>query len=192
MEKFRGNYLAQIATALVASIMLVGSFKVNQNLDHLMLFAPGVSLIFIPAGVKLLCILVGGLPAAIGVYIGSVYLSTLMWTQVPSLGNMFMALIAVATYGLAVYLVMRKFRIRPDLSNLSYWHVIWLSSAASLMNGFGLNLAYLSQGVTSAGEFLSKSTAMAFGDFLGCFAVVMLFNIAIRIAQKIRSNFPAN
>jgi hypothetical protein len=192
MKKFRENYLAQIATALVASVMLVGSFKVNQNLDYLMLFAPGVSLIFIPAGVKLLCILVGGLPAAIGVYIGSVYLSTLMWTQVPSMGNMFMALIAVATYGLAVYLVMQKFRIKPDLSNLNYWHVIWLSSAASLMNGFGLNVAYFSQGVTTASEFFSKSTAMAFGDFLGCFVIVMLFNIAIQIVKKFRSNSAAS
>ena len=182
----KDSYAVQFAMAIFASLLLVGSFKANQYLDEIMLYAPGVSLIFVPAGVKLLCILVGGLPAAVGVYFGSVYLSTLMWTQVPSLGNMFMALIAVVTYGLAVHLVMQKCRIKNDLSNLSYWHVIWLSAAASLLNGFGLNIAYFSQGVTSASEFFGKSTAMAFGDFLGCFVVVTLFTIVIRTVKSLR------
>ena len=43
----------------VAFLRFVGSFHLNQALDSYMLYAPGVSLIFIPAGVKLLAILVG-------------------------------------------------------------------------------------------------------------------------------------
>ena len=153
-----------------------------------MLFAPGVSLIFIPAGVKLLCILVGGVPAAVGIYAASIYLSMELWTELPSLSNCFLALIAVCSYGLAVYWVKHKWRINPDLSNLNYWHIILLSAAASLMNGVGLNLAYFSQGVTAANDLLSKSSAMAFGDFLGCFVVVMLFNIGIHAVRKVHAD----
>ena len=97
------------------------------------------------------------------------------------------AIVSVLSYYSAVYGVLRFQAIRADLSNLKYWHIVLLATIASVLNGFGLNLAYYTQGVTSTAELLSKGAAMAVGDFLGCCIVVMLFNGVISAVRRIRS-----
>ncbi len=171
--------ISQLVVGAGSFLLFTGSFHVNQGLDGNMLYAPGVSLIFIPAGVKLLCILVGGIPAAIGLFLASLFSSYGLWNELPPVSTFLFAGISVSSYGLAVFLVMRKFQIRRDLSNLTYWHVIVLSCFACLTNGIAHNVVYLSQGVTARNEFFEKSAAMAFGDFLGCFTVVMLISICV-------------
>ncbi len=184
--KFSGVKPSHLAAALIAFLLFTGSFQLNQLLDQYMLFAPGVSLIFIPAGVKLLCLLVGGLPAAIGLFAASIYLSVALWTDLPTLSIYYFALISVASHAAAIALVMGRFKIRTDLGNLNYWHIVALSALAGILNGFAHNVVYLTQGVTSPADFFGKATAMAFGDFLGCFVVVLLFNLGISLMQHVR------
>ena len=185
MRKLLEAALPAPAIAVTAFLLFTGSFQVNQWLDYLMLYAPGVSLIFLPAGVKLLCILVGGLPAAVGLFCASIYLSISLWTELPPISIYYFAVIAVGSPWLAVMAVRWYFGIQRDLSNLKYWHVIALSALAALINGFSQNVVYFIHGVTAPADFLSKSFAMVFGDFLGCFVVVELCNTGTRVLQKI-------
>lgn len=180
--------LTDLALATAAFLLFAGSFSLNEHLDTSMLYAPGISLIFIPAGVKLLCLLVGGRAAAIGLFASSVFLSTVIWKNLSLLSTVYFAIISVGTYFAAVRLIMWRFKIEPDLSNLGYWHIIVLSIFASVFNGFAHNVVYYTQGVTASEDFLSKSMAMAFGDFLGCFVVVMLFNASINMLRGRRSD----
>jgi len=151
-----------------------------------MLFAAGVSLIYIPAGVKLLSLLIGGGAAFVGLLASSLYLNLVLWTSLPLQSAIYFAAIGVGSYALAVHLCRRLLKIEEDLSNLSYWHIVVLSVTASLFNGFGQNFVYYTQGVTADHEIFSKSTAMAFGDFFGCFLIVMLFNLGIRFSKNYR------
>lgn len=187
MRKFHDFDLSQVAVAVAAFLLFTGSYKANEYFDTFMLFLPGVSLIFIPAGVKLLCLLVGGVPALVGLFASSLYLNILLWSDLSFTSAFYFAVIGVGSYGAAVFIVMRYYQIKQDLSNLNYWHIIVLSVAASLLNGFGQNFLYFTQGVTASGELFSKSTAMVFGDFLGCFLIVMLFNISTHAVRRIRS-----
>lgn len=180
IEKLRSSILAAGASFL----LFIASFKVNQLLDGYFLYGAGVSLLFIPAGVKLLSILLGGLPALVGLYFAGVYVSSTLWGNVPTVSSMTLALIAVSIYGAAVYWVKHLLKIKDDLSNLRYWHIIILSATTSLAHGWGLALAYFSQEVGNFHELLTQTMAIAFGDFMGCFVVVMLFNICIKIAEK--------
>jgi hypothetical protein len=177
------DHLHKLALAAISFVLFAASFHFNEVFDKLMLFAPGISLIFVPAGVKLLCVLVGGEAAAVGLFAASIYLSLAIWQNLPPIATVYFGLIAVGTYFSAVYAVKRYFKIKDDLSNLRYWHIVILSVAASLLNGFAHNVVYMLQGVTQGDEFFSKSWAMAFGDFLGCFAVVMLFNMGINAVR---------
>ncbi len=175
----------------VAFLLFVGSFKVNQLLDGYFLYGAGVSLLFIPAGVKLLCILLGGLPALAGLYFAGVYVSSILWSNVPTVSSLTLALIAVCFYGVAVYWVTHLLKIRKDLSNLKYWHIIVLSATTSLAHGWCLAMAYISQDIATFQNVVPETLAIALGDFMGCFVVVMLFNITIRIAKKLRAKGPA-
>ncbi len=185
----------KLAIAAVSFLLFAGSFHFNEVFDRLMLYAPGISLIFVPAGVKLLCILVGGEAAALGLLASSIYLSLAIWKNLPPIATVYFGAIAVGSYYAAVQLVKRGCKIKPDLSNLKYWHIVVLSATASLLNGFAHNIIYMLQGVTQREEFFSKSWAMAFGDFFGCFFVVMLFNVcinAVRYLAERRIQHPAN
>ena len=188
MKFVLADRLTDLALVTAAFLFFAGSFSVNECLDALMLYAPGISLIFIPAGVKLLCLLVGGRAAAVGLFTSSIFLSTVIWKDLSLLSTVYFAIISVGTYFLAVRLIMWRFKIEPDLSNLGYWHIIVLSIFASVLNGFAHNVVYYTQGVTASEDFLSKSMAMVFGDFLGCFVVVMLFNASINMLRRSRSD----
>jgi hypothetical protein len=176
-----------IAVAVAAFLLFVGSFKVNQLLDGYFLYGAGVSLLFIPAGVKLLCILLGGLPALIGLYFAGVYVAAILWSNMPTVSRMMLALIAVCFYGVAVYWVTHLLKIKSDLSNLKYWHIIVLSATTSLAHGWGLATAYISQDIATFQNVVPETLAIALGDFLGCFVVVMLFNFTIGLIKKVRA-----
>jgi hypothetical protein len=180
------NVLSQVATAATAFFLFVWSFEINSLFDKYMLFTVGVNLIFIPAGVKLLCLLVGGRSAAAGLFLSSVYLSLGVWENLPLSSMIYFGVISIASYYTAVLVVMHYFKIKHDLSNLNYWHIITLSAAASLLNGFSHNVVYWTQGVTRGENFLQKSSAMALGDFFGCFIIVMLFNLSINAVRLLR------
>ena len=173
---FRSDLVTDAVIAVASCFLLLGSFKLNELLDPYLLYAPGANLVFIPAGVKLLCLLVGGVPAIIGVLAASAYISIGLWQENSFLSTFSLAIVAVLTYYSAVVGVKELFKIHADLINLKYWHIVVLSTLASVLNGFFLNLAYYSQHVTPVAQLWAKGAAMALGDFMGCCIVVMTFN----------------
>jgi hypothetical protein len=175
---------SDIAIMAAAFLLFVGSFHLNQHLDSYMLYTQGVSLIFIPAGVKLLAILVGRVPAIVGLFIASIYSSTGLWTDLQTASLYFFAVASVFSYAIAAYCVMKLLGIHRDLYNLRYWHIVFLSLAASVLNGIVHNVAYLIEGVTAIEAQWGNSAAMALGDFLGCFVVVSLFHTATLLLSK--------
>ena len=176
--------LTDLAMVGVAFLMFVGSFQLNQHLDSYMLYAPGVSLIFIPAGVKLLAILVGRVPAIAGLFMASIYSSTGLWADLHTASLYFFAAASVFSYAIAAYGVMKLLGIHRDLYNLRSWHIVVFSLAASVLNGVVHNVAYLMEGVTAVEAQWGNSAAMTLGDFLGCFVVVSLFHTGTLLLSK--------
>lgn len=171
--------------ALIAGLVFVGSFNVNQYFDHYFVYAPGISLLFIPAGVKLLAFLVGRIPAVIGLVIASIYTGFGLWIDVQTPAIYYFALISVLSYPIAASIVMHVLDIHRNLDNLRYWHIVALSMAASIFNGVAHNLVYIWQGITSTEELWTKSSAMAFGDFFGCFVMVGIFHTLMLFGKQI-------
>ena len=171
--------MVNLLMAIMAGLCFVLSFRVNQLLDDFTLFSPGISLLFVPAGVKLLFVLVGGMPAIAGLLAAGVYLGVGIWPDKSFLPIFYFAFVSLMTYSVSVYFVMRSLKIDRDLSNLRYWHIVLLSLTASVTNGIVHNFLYMTQDVTAPHELWLKAAAMSFGDFMGCFVVVALFNLAV-------------
>ena len=169
---------SHVVMAVVSGLLFSASFRLNQYFDAQFVYAEGISLLFLPAGVKLLAVLVGRLPAIVGIMVVSVYLGAGIWPDKSMTSIIYFAFVGLMTYPIAAYGVMRLFRIKHDLANLRYHHIVVLSLAASVFNGVVHNLLYLTQGVTTREEIWHKSAAMALGDFMGCFVVVALFHAA--------------
>lgn len=182
MSKLLSHFnLTSIAIATVSFVLFVLSFELNKQFDSYLLYAPGVSLLFIPAGVKLLGILVGRIPAVLGLYFASVYLSAGLWSKLDVGSYYYFAAISLLTYSAAVYVVLKGFNVSETLLNLRYSHVVVMSLLACLMNGVLHNLVYMTQGVTDHEELWVKSAAMSLGDFMGCFVVVASFKLALQL-----------
>ncbi len=177
-----------VATAIVSGVLFSLSFRLNQFFDEQFVYAAGISLLFLPAGVKLLAVLVGRLPAIIGLMVVSVYLGAGIWPNQPMTTVVYFAFVSLMTYPIAAFGLMRLLHIRHDLSNLRYHHIVLLSLAASALNGVVHNWLYWTQGVTTSEELWQKSAAMALGDFMGCFVVVALFHAGMGVLRRSRNN----
>ena len=178
---------AHIVTAVVSGALFSLSFRLNQFFDEQFVYAAGISLLFLPAGVKLLAVLVGRLPAIVGLLIVGIYLGAGIWPDKPMSSIVYFAAVGLMTYPIAAFSLMRWLHIHQDLSNLRYHHIVLLSLAASVLNGVVHNWLYLTQGVTLSEELWQKSAAMALGDFMGCFVVVALFHATMSVLRSLRA-----
>jgi hypothetical protein len=181
---------SHVAIAVASGLLFSLSFRLNQYFDAQFVYSAGISLLFLPAGVKLLAVLVGRLPAIVGLLVVSIYLGAGIWPDKSMAAVVYFAIVSLMTYPIAAFGLMRLLRIRHDLSNLRYHHIVLLSLAASVLNGIVHNLLYISQGVTTSEELWQKSAAMALGDFMGCFVVVSLFHAATGVLRGVRSSTP--
>jgi hypothetical protein len=176
--------LTKIAICCASFFLFVFSFKINEAFDSIARYATGISLVFIPAGFKLLCLLVGGEAAAVGLLLSSVYVSMRIWDHTGFMQMVYFAFASVGSYYVVVLLVKRLMRIDDTLSNLRYLHIIVLSAAASILNGTVHNLVYVWQDKVKLEGFFAHSAAMVVGDFFGCFIVIMFSNMCIDLAFK--------
>lgn len=179
---------SHVATAIVSGVLFSLSFRLNPFFDEQFVYAAGISLLFLPAGVKLLAVLVGRLPAIIGLLIVSVYLGAGIWPNQPMTTVVYFAFVSLMTYPIAAFSMMRLLHIHQNLSNLRYHHIVTLSLVASALNGVVHNWLYWTQGVTASEELWQKSAAMALGDFMGCFVVVALFHAGMSALRRSRNN----
>jgi len=181
---------SHIAVAVTSGILFSLSFRLNQYFDEQFVYSAGISLLFLPAGVKLLAVLVGRLPAILGLLVVGIYLGVGIWPDKSMASIVYFAIVSLMTYPVAAFGLMRVLHIRHDLSNLRYHHIVLLSLAASVLNGVVHNWLYWSQGVTASEELWQKSAAMAMGDFMGCFVVVAFFHAATGVLRRARSDTP--
>jgi predicted permease len=181
---------SHIATAATSGILFSLSFRLNQYFDEQFVYSAGISLLFLPAGVKLLAVLVGRLPAILGLLVVGIYLGAGIWPDKAMTSIVYFAVVSLMTYPIAAFGLMRLLHISHDLSNLRYHHIVLLSLAASVLNGVVHNWLYWSQGVTASEELWQKSAAMAMGDFMGCFVVVALFHAATGVLSRARTREP--
>ena len=81
--------------------------------------------------------------------------------------------------------VKKLMHIDDTLSNLRYLHILILSATASVLNGVVHNVVYVWQDKVKTEDFFANAAAMVLGDFLGCFIVIMFFNLCIDLAFRL-------
>ena len=169
--------------AAVSGLLFTLAFRLNQVFDSYFVYSAGISLLFIPAGVKLLLLLLGRMPAYIGLLVSGIYLGWGIWPEKTLLPIFLFAFIGLSNYAFVAFGLMKWLNIRRNLKNLRYWHIVLLSAVASVLNGVVHNLIYITQDVTLTEEFWLKSFAMTLGDFMGCFVTVGLFHSAVQLLR---------
>jgi len=157
-----------------------------------LLYATGASIIFFPAGIRTLAVLVFGWRGALGVFAGSSitylwFFETLYGAERPLTAVLYIALASALPAYLCMRLTLWWADIPNCLSRLTLKHITLIVVTQGLTSATALLSIYLYSGLSPTyadlppDEALRTWAAIAIGDILG--SMLLLYGVAIG-AQK--------
>ncbi|PZF78646.1 hypothetical protein DK847_02245 [Aestuariivirga litoralis] len=175
-----------VVVILLSSLVWIASWEISQSVLSFTVMKDSVTLIYIPAGVRLVILLVSGIWGAIGIMLAfPVELIQVFpdpsWREI----IVYSVIAGVIPYA-TVLAVCRWANVSRDLRSLRAIHLPLIAAAVSITGAASYAAALVRFGRFDAASFLPDVTAMMAGDFLGCFAVVLLVRLVIAIRRPPR------
>ncbi len=182
------HFIEKIALVLGSFLLYLGAFRINQTLDEYVLYAQGVALVFLPAGIKHISILIGRLWGAIGCFLALAYVTPEFWTEISLLEIFTYSGISTAATLALILAGVRILGINNDLSNLRFMHLPLLDLITTTGHSFITNAYFIADGMKVNEEFINNALGMAFGDFTGSFIMMMLLFGVLQIKHNFQKN----
>lgn len=148
----------------------------------------GISLVFLPAGFRLLIILLFGGWGALGIFMFEPLLFFREFTGGSIAESLATSAISAFSPWLVTVLFCRAAGIRPSLAGLRPLHLPILALLLSLVTPLLFNLFFVAMGRHPAADFMRDYTAMAAGDFLGCVLVIGLIKLIALALRRVASS----
>lgn len=147
-----------------------------------------VYLVFLPAGTKLICILLFGIWGSIGDAIALFFVTLHIRPNVSTTDALIYAVAGSLITLLSIKFLLHLFKVKTNLSNLKYWHIPSISLLTSVLHAVIFNIVFseLQSGKTYDDQYLVRSVAMAFGDFTGIALIILLLIFAISKSKLLR------
>lgn len=167
------------AVILVSGVSWLFFWQLSQSLLHFTQIKTGITLVYVPAGIRLVILLVAGLWGGLGIILAFPFavlqeFPAASWTEV--MAYSFIA--GIVPYA-AVLMTCKLAKVSRDLSSLRSFHLPLLAVTVSLAGAFSYLVALVAFDRFPASAFLQDFTALAAGDFLGCFVVVLLVRLVL-------------
>lgn len=179
-----------LALALSIGLLYVVTVWFNRHILQAQDLFVGVSIFFLPAGVKLVGLLVARHWGALGLLISNFSMSMLEWDGVPWPLLLLMSAVWVGVTWAAVETLLRLMRLPADLSGMRFTQFIAIDATAAVLHALVYNALLLQSGLRTDTDYLSAATGMALGDFLGsgAFALMLLGLVAMLRRWSSRPN----
>lgn len=156
---------------LAVAILYFVGFYANDALFSTLEHHRGAHWIFLPAGLRLLSILLLGSSGALGIFLGSLLVALNMGKSTP-LGMIVESLISAGAPLLTYYLALR-FGLSVNLKNLNAKSLFLLATFFAAASALMHSIWYATQGV--ADSFATSSVAMFVGNLFG--TIIVLYGI---------------
>lgn len=153
------------------------AFDICDYFDFVDSFAPGISLFFLPAGVKLVAALTAVFWGVAGTVVVLAFTAVGFWSDQPPWFYVVYASLSGFISLISLRLMMQVLSIQTDLSNLKILHLPIIDFVAASLHGIVVNAFYILLGMTTLQDLGLRAAAMAFGDFLG--GLVLLLSYAL-------------
>lgn len=169
---------------LSSGALWAGAVLLHDRLFPMLAHSAGIDILFLPSGIRLILLLIGGFWAAVGVTLSSLFLTG------AEFGTADVGPIAVISLfsGFAPYfsmlITLRLLRVHSTLGNLAAWHLPLLSLGVAVGSSVLHNLLFWSLGVTRTAALPGDVIAMTIGDFCGSLIAVALAVGLIRIYRR--------
>ena len=174
----RVKYLAEkLFLSTLFGVLYFAFFELSWRFDLVESYAPGISLVFLPAGVKLVAALVSGFWGVLGTVIALAYVSPDFWPDQPLwFYALYPALSGFRTLAV-VHVMKRLLGIDDDIRNLRFIHIPIIDLCATLVHGVAVNGFFALDQLSMDKDFFTRAFAMSVGDFLG--SLILLLSLAV-------------
>ncbi|MCY1535814.1 hypothetical protein D9M68_712360 [compost metagenome] len=175
------NILGQAKWALTTAILFLASLAVNECVFTNLEFVRGINWIYLPAGVRLVGTLLLGLPAAIGLLIGSWIACFFYYFPDDVVRSLAGGIMAAAAPYLAYRWARAALHLRPDLGNLTAWRLVVCAVVYALVNTTIHHTWFFFQGERAAlpGGFVAMFT----GDVTGSLFVLYALKTVVALLR---------
>ncbi|WP_251878374.1 hypothetical protein [Achromobacter sp. Marseille-Q4954] len=177
------NILDQGKWALVTMALFLGSLVVNEWVFTNLEFVRGINWIYLPAGVRLICTLLFGLPAALGLLAGSWIACFCYYFPDDMLRSVAGGIMAAAAPYLAYRWARSALRLRPDLGNLTAWRLLICAVVYAVMNTTIHHLWFFLQGERAV--LADGFIAMLTGDIAGSLIVLYTLKVVSALGRSL-------
>jgi hypothetical protein len=160
--------------AVVCGMAYLLSFYLNTHVIQAQTVFTGVALFYLPAGVKLMAIMVARYWGALGLWAANFLHTVTGWDGIAPIDAFGMSIVWIGTTFAVVMAWARFVGLRPDLKNLTFQAFLWINLLAALVHGMLFNTYMVMIGFRDSHEWLSSAKAMALGDFLGSGALMLM------------------
>ncbi len=172
--------LEQLGLTALAAAAYYLTFKLNQYLDTWFLYGQGISLLFLPAGVKHVSILLAGRWGALGSFLGLLFMVPSFWPELHlGLAVPYVAISTLATWG-GIALSMHLLHIRADMTNLKLLHLPPLDLITTLLHAALTNSFFVLAGLKHSSDWNQNTLAMMVGDYLGSLCLMVILFLALQ------------
>jgi len=145
--------------------------------------AEGIDLIYLPSGIRLLLLLIGGVAAAVGVAFANLALvEAELGIGDPALFTL-TAVYTAFTPLFSLWLTMRFLGVDRSLKVLSARQMPWICLGTAVGSSVLHSIYFSFTHPRPPLEILSGTLAMSFGDFVGSFLVVVALCMLIRAVR---------
>lgn len=183
------KYLTEklLLSALFGALYFV-FFELSWSFDLVESYAPGISLVFLPAGIKLLAALISGFWGVLGTVIALGCVTPNFWPDQPLwFYGVYPALSGFST--LAIVAVMKRLLdIDEDIHNIRFVHIPIIDLCATLVHGVVVNGFFALDQLSVDKDFLTRAFAMSVGDFLGSLILLLSFAVLAKLYDYYKQN----
>ncbi len=171
LESLLPRTYQNLLLAILAGLSYYLGFLLNNALGSAVLYDNWIALVFIPAGIKHLFILIARGWGALGCFVGLLVPSLQFWSDTPlHQVVLYSALSSLASW-LGIVLGMRWLGIHRDLQNLQFLHLPVLDLVTTAVHGLVVGLYFIAVGMASD-HLWATTLAFMLGDYTGSFLVL--------------------
>jgi len=181
------NVVSGFAVAGLCALVYLLSFELMAWLPDWLEYAPGVALFFLPAGVKLVALLVARAWGLLGIATAGLWTAAGVWQSAEWMALLGNVVVWVGLPYLVIHLMLRWMNIHADLSNLSYLRVMGICLAATLASSVVGNAYAVWTHTQPLADLWGRAMAMALGDFLGAGVLFALLIGGLNLVQAGRA-----
>lgn len=177
-EALPARLLRDLAVIAGVAAMWLGLYYLNDWAFSFFHKTEAASWVFLPAALRLVAVLLWGVPGALGLWLGAVITSSVVFGQLTPAVLIAAPMSALAPL-LAVAIMRRPLALRPDLGGLSVGSLVQLALANATCSALLHSLAFLV--LNDAKAHAADIFVMLTGDLVGTLVVLYALKLALSV-----------